>query len=235
MIRPRTCALLSLAAVAFGATAASAQVGHLPSESPYQDFPYRQELTVYTGWFSGNSGRAGVGPEGGGLIGVRYGLRLGGPVEVSAHLARVFTEREVVSPTEIGAARNLGKFSIPLYLGDVDLIFNLTGTKSWHHLIPIFGFGAGLVSDGGTKTDVGGFGVGTNFAITFGTGIRYVPGGNWSGRLEIGDYMYQVQYPNSYFTAPAGGKSVLPSTSGQNQWLHNGVITLGISYLYHKK
>lgn len=234
MSRPCTCAFLSLAAVAVAAAAAAAQVGYLPSESPYQDFSYRQELTAYTGWFTGNSGSAGVGPGGGAVIGARYGLRLGGPVEVAAHLGRVFSDREVVAPTEIGAARNLGNVSVPLWFGDIDLVFNLTGTKSWHHLIPIFGFGGGLVS-GGSKADAGGFDVGTNFAITFGTGVRYVPGGNWSARFELGDYMYQVQYPNSYFTAPAGGKSVLPATSGQNQWLHNGMITLGISYLYHKQ
>jgi hypothetical protein len=43
--------------------------------------------------------------------------------------------------------------------------------------------------------------------------------------------MYQAQYPNSYFVTPPGGKSVLPPSSAQNQWLHNGALTLGISYL----
>ncbi len=235
MTRPRTCALLSLAAAAVFAAAAPAQVGYLPTQSPYQDFPYKQELSLYGGWFTGASGRAGVTPEGGPLIGARYGIRLGGPVEATAHLARAFTERLVLAPGEIGAARNKGKFSIPLYMADVGLTFNLTGTKSWHHLIPIFGFGGGLVSDAGTAKDLGGFGVGTAFAITFGTGLRYVPGGNWSARFDVGDYMYQVQYPNSYFATPSGGTSILPATSAQNQWLHNGVITLGISYLYHKQ
>ena len=227
----RTCALLSLAAVAAFATAAPAQVGYPPSASPYQDFSNKQEFTLYTGWFTGATGRAGVGPQGGAMLGVRYGLKLGGPVEMDAHVARVFTQRDVIAPGLLGSARDLGKFSVPLYLADVGLTFNMTGAKSWHHLIPTFGFGGGAVSDAGTAKDVGGFHIGTTFAITFGAGIRYVPGGHWSLRAELGDYMYQAQYPNSYFVAPPGGKSVLPASSAQNQWLHNGVLTLGASYL----
>ena len=227
----RTCAFVSLAAIAAFATAASAQVGYVPSASPYQDFSSKQEFTLYSGWFTGNSGRADAAPRGGPLLGVRYGLKLGGPVEMDAHVARVFTHREVISPDDIGSARDRGLFSLPFYLADVGLSFNMTGAKSWHHLIPTFGFGGGAVSDAGTAKDIGGFHIGTTFAITFGAGIRYVPGGPWSLRAELGDYMYQAQYPNSYFVAPAGQKSVLPPTSAQNQWLHNGVITLGVSYL----
>jgi len=227
----RTCAFVSLAALAALATAAPAQVGYPPSASPYQDFSNKQEFTIYSGWFTGATGRAGVGPHGGAMLGLRYGLKLGGPVELDVHAARVFTQRDVISPGLIGPARNLGSFSLPLYLGDVGLTFNMTGAKSWHHLIPTFGFGGGVVSDAGTNKDVGGFHIGTAFAITFGGGIRYVPGGNWSVRAELADYMYQAEYPNSYFLTPPGGKSVLPPSSAQNQWLHNGALTLGISYL----
>ena len=227
----RTCAFVSLAALAALAWAAPAQVGYPPSASPYRDFSNKQEFTIYSGYFTGATGRAGVAPQGGPMLGVRYGLKLGGPVELGVHAARVFTQRDVISPGLTGASRNLGNFSLPLYLGDVGLTFNMTGAKSWHHLIPTFGFGGGVVSDAGTNPDVGGFRIGTTFAITFGGGIRYVPGGNWSLRAELADYMYQAEYPNSYFATPAGGKSVLPPSSAQNQWLHNGVLTLGISYL----
>ena len=233
MIRP--CAVLSLAAVAACAAALPAQAGHLPTNSPYEDFSYKQEVTLYTGWFTGATGRAGVGPQGAPLLGARYALHLGGPVELSAHVARAFSDRLVLSPADTGAARNRGTFSVPLYLADVGLTFNLTGEKSWHHLVPIFGFGGGLVSDGGTQKDIGDFGIGTTFAITFGTGIRYVPGGSWSARLEIADYMYQAQYPNTYFAAPVGGTSILPAASPQNQWLHNGVFTLGVSYMFRSR
>ena len=227
----RTCAVLSLAAVAAVATVAPAQVGYPPTASPYQDFSNKQEFTIYSGWFTGATGRAGVAPQGGPLLGVCYGLKLGGPVEMDAHVARVFTQRDVVSPGVLGPARNLGAFSLPLYLADVGLTFNMTGAKSWHHLVPTFGFGGGVVSDAGTAKDIGGFHIGTAFAITFGAGLRYVPGGHWSLRAELSDDMYQAQYPNSYFTAPPGVKSVLPASSAQNQWLHNGVLALGISYL----
>lgn len=228
----RACALFSFVAVAALAAAAPAQqVGYPPAASPYQDFSNKQEFTLYTGWFTGATGRADVGPQGSALFGVRYGIKLGGPVEAVAHIARAFTQREVVSPDDIPSERDRGNISLPLYLADVGLSFNMTGAKSWHHLIPTFGFGGGLVSDVGAKKDLSGYHVGTEFAITFGAGLRYVPGGHWSLRAELGDFMFQTQYPNSFFVAPPGEKPVLPTSSAQNQWLHNGMLTLGVSYL----
>lgn len=224
------CALILVAAAS---ASASAQVGYLPPNSPFHDFPYRQELSVYGGYFTGSTGDAGVGPQSGFLVGGRWALRLGGPVDLDVHFARAFTQRLVKDPTQPPLLQDRGTESFPLYLADVGLTFNLTGTKSWHRLIPLLTFGAGVASDGGADNDVGGFKIGTPFTITFGTGVRYVPGGNWAVRLDVSDYMFQMNYPNSYFTAPSGGgASVLPSTHSQNQWAHNGVITLGLSYLY---
>src|SRR5690606_17512735 len=47
-------ALLSLAAVP--AATAAAQVGHLPSESPYRDVPFKQEVTLFGGTYQGAIG-----------------------------------------------------------------------------------------------------------------------------------------------------------------------------------
>jgi hypothetical protein len=228
----RACALFSFVAVAALAAAVPAQqVGYPPTASPYQDFSNKQEFTLYTGWFTGNTGRAGVGPQGSPLLGVRYGIKLGGPVEADVHVSRAFTQREVVSPDDIPAERDRGNISVPLYLADVGLTFNMTGNKSWHHIIPTFSFGGGAVSDAGATKDIAQYRVGTQFAITFGGGLRYVPGGHWSLRAEISDFMFQTQYPNSFFVAPSGLPPVLPANSAQNQWLHNGLLTLGVSYL----
>ena len=69
------------AAWAVLAPAATAQVGYPPSKSPYQDITTKQEFTFYGGQFGGSKGDAGVGPQSGGIFGVRYGIRLGGPAD----------------------------------------------------------------------------------------------------------------------------------------------------------
>ena len=218
-------ALCALASPALG------QVGHVPQQSPFHDQPYKQEFTVYGGYFTGAKGAAGVGPRASAITGVRYAIRLGGPVDFQAHLARAWSNRLVIDPTQTGVARDLGTTSAPVYLGDVGIALNLTGQKTYHRLMPAIGFGAGLASDLGAGTDLGGYKFGTPFALTFGGALRYVPGGSFSLRLDVADYLFQLSYPASYF---AGETPVLPATQSTSQWKHNAVLTLGVSYLFSR-
>jgi hypothetical protein len=218
--------------LSLGLTPLAAQVGSLPEKSPYHDFTYRQDLSVYTGYFGGNTGEAGVGPGSGSLLGVRYGLHIGGPAEASFRVARLFSDREVLNPEASGAARNLGRTSEPLWLADAGINLALTGRKSFHHLVPIIGFGAGFASSG-TDPDAGGYTFGTSFAIHFGGGLRFVTHGPWGARVDVTDYLWQLSYPGGYFLTPTGGDTpVLSRDQAQNEWTHNGVITLGLTYIF---
>jgi len=221
------------ALLALIAAPASAQVGHRPSESPYHDVPFKQEITVYGGNYQGAIGKAGVGPTGGPVIGVRYSIRLGGPVEAAAHVSRVSTSRMVKDPAKPDEERLLGEQSFGLYMADVGFALNLTGQKSFHRFVPVVGAGLGVVS-GSTTPDVGGFKVGTPFALNFRAALRFVPEGNFSARLELSDNMFQLSYPSAYFRSPAIGQGtpILPTSAGDNQWTHHRVLTLGISYLF---
>ncbi len=227
----------SLFAVALALTAAPAagQVGHPPSESPYRDVPFKQEVTLYGGSYQGAIGKAGVGPTGGPVIGARYSIRLGGPVEATAHLARVATSRMVKDPLKAGDERLVGEQSFGLYLADVGFALNLTGQKSYHRFVPVVGAGLGVVS-GSSGTDVGGFKVGTPFALNFRAALRFIPQGNISARLEISDNMFQLSYPSSYFRSPPIGEGgpILDTSAGNNQWTHHRVLTLGISYMFSR-
>jgi hypothetical protein len=217
------------------AAPAAAQVGHPPSESPYHDVPFKQEVTVYGGTYQGAIGKAGVGPTGGPVIGARYSIRLGGPVEASAHVARVATSRMVKDPLKTGDERLVGEQSFGLYLADVGLALNLTGQKSFHRLVPVVGAGLGVVS-GSNSPDVGGFKVGTPFALNFRAAIRFIPEGNISARLELSDNMFQLSYPSAYFRSPpiGAGTPILDRSAGDNQWTHHRVLTLGISYMFSR-
>ncbi|HEY9515039.1 MAG TPA: hypothetical protein VIQ74_05100 [Gemmatimonadaceae bacterium] len=225
-------ALILLAA---SAAPGMAQVGYPPSESPYHDLPFKQEITVYGGHFGGGAGKAGVGPTAGPLIGLRYSMHLGGPVEATAHLARVSSSRIVKDPGASGAEQIVGEQSLGLYLADVGIAVNLTGRKSYHRLVPLVAIGLGVAS-ARDQDDVGGFAVGTPFALNFGTGVRFVPEGNFSARLDVSNYMYQLSYPSAYFRSPplGGGSAILGPREGSSEWTHHAVITLGVSYLFSR-
>jgi hypothetical protein len=224
----------TLALLCAAATPAVAQIGHPPSASPYHDVPFKQEITFYGGYFGGGRGSVGVGPESAPLLGARYAIRLGGPAEFTTHLARASSSRLVLDPTKPVETRAVGKQSTAIYLADVGIALNLTGQKSYRRFIPVAAFGLGIASDMGARRDPGGFKFGTPFALNFGGGLRYVPGGNLSVRLDVMDYLYQLSYPSSFYSAPSGSTPILGASAGNNQWTHNAVITLGVSYLFSR-
>ena len=83
------------------------------------------------------------------------------------------------------------------------------------------------------SNDLGGFKLGTPFAIQLGGGIRWVPGGRLQVRADVVDHLYQVRYPNSYFQAPATNVDpIRDPREKQNVWTNNAALTVGISWLY---
>lgn len=209
-------------------------IGHTPAESPYRDVPYRQELTLFTGSFAASSDPAGVAPQSGPIVGLRYEIRLGGPAQFFARIAGVSSERTVLAPTEPPATRVIDSKSLALALADIGFSMNLTGQKSWHGFVPTVAAGIGVASTF-NSADSGGYKFGTPFAITLGGGVRWVPGGQWGLRADITDHLYQIRYPGSYYQPPAiGVDAVLPGTQSQNIWKHNAALTVGASYLFFR-
>lgn len=227
---------LLLTAMLFAATSAgaAAQVGYPPNESPYHDLSYKQQVSLFGGWFAGAKGAAGVGPKAGPLFGVRYDLHLGGPADFVVRLARASSTRDVIDPTQPPATRAVGSRSLGLYLADVGITMALTGQKSYRRLVPVVGFGLGIASAGGATRDSSGYRFGSPFAISGTAGLRYVPGSNVSVRLDFTDYLFQLSYPNSFLVAPTGTPPVLSLSQGTNQWTHNLALTLGVSYVFSR-
>lgn len=227
---------LSASLVAMLALPASAQVtvGHPPNRSPFRDLEFTQELTAFGGYFRGAKDAAGVAPQSGPLAGLRYEVTVGGPLQLATRIAYANTERNVIDPTKDSAARNLGQQKWPLYLADVGLSLNLTGQRSWHGLVPVAHTALGIATDGGKRVEEDPFRVGTTFAISFGTGLRFVSSGRLHFRADAGVYMYQLKYPTAYYTAPEGGTAVLENSQARNFWKRNPALTIGLSYfLFH--
>jgi hypothetical protein len=221
-------------ALALGTAAATAQaqVGYPPAESPFRDLFYRQEATLFAGYYNSGRDPVGVAPQGGPMIGARYEVRVGGPAQFSLRAAYVRSERKVVDPTRPVEQRIVGEGAWPLYLIDLGITFNLTGQKSFHGFVPVASLGGGVASDFRGGRDIGGYRFGTPFAISIGGGIRWVPDGPFQVRVDVLDYLYQIRYPNSYFTSTG---SLPPVRSGpQSVWTHNTALTIGASYQFFR-
>ena len=227
---------LFVAALALGVPLAPArlhaQVGYPPERSPFYDLEYRQEITPFVGYFLASGDPAKVAPRSGPLVGARYDVRVGGPAQLTVRAARVFSERTPIDPTKPVGQRALPSRNVSLYTGDLSLSINLTGQKSFHHIVPVVTGGIGVASEPGGREDVGGYKFGTSFAFLFGAGVRWVPGGRFQLRADVGDYLYQVQYPDSYVFGTEANPPVLRASRGRSSWQHNAALTVGGSYLF---
>jgi hypothetical protein len=246
--------LLVLSALAISATA-QAQVGYDPARSPYRDLERSQEVTIITGQFRAALDPARVAPQTGNLLGIKYSWLVGGPANLTAEIARVGSERRVLDPllpatcTGIPAedCKLIRTYRWPLYFVDFGFAMNLTGARTFHGLVPEVRMGLGFLTDFHSSADVGDFEVGSRFVFSYGTGIRKIIRDRYQLRFDFGDKMYSVKYPESYFTrAPDGSMIREPScpdgiTSNtdprcrpakRSAWIHNGVLTVGLSYLF---
>ncbi len=209
-------------------------VGHAPEASPFRDLPYRQELSLFGGYYNGSEGKAGVAPGGGPAIGMRYEIRIGGPAQFTARLTHATPDRTVLDPALADNVRNLGERAWPITIADVGISLNLTGQKSWHRLVPSLNGGVGIASDFGKSGDPGGFDFGTPFAFTFGGGVRLERDGPLQLRFDVADYLYQLEYPAAYTTAPTGSTPILSAGSSTSEWTHNLLLSVGLSYRFSR-
>ena len=233
-VAPRAAALALAAAVLVPALAGAQDVGYRPEESPYRDVPYRQEMTLFAGYYAAGKDPEGVAPRSGPMVGARYEIRIGGPAQFFARAGLVRTERRAINPLLPPPAQELGIRDVNLLLADVGVSLNVTGQKSWHGLMPVLAGGLGIASDLASR-DEGGFRLGTPFAITVGGGVRWVGGGNLQLRVDLTDHVYQVKYPSTYYLIPAAGvPPVRASGEKQNVWKHNAALTVGASYLFFR-
>ena len=192
-----------------------------------------QELTFFGGQYRAGKDPIGIAPTAGPMFGLRYLIHVGGPAFLMARWSHVNSQRLTIDPTKTGAARQLGKRSVPLNIYDIDLALNLTGQKSFHHIVPVVNLGAGIASCGCTVTNDP-YTFGTPFAFTFGAGLRWVPGGRFQLTADWNDYLYQLKYPTAYYLAPTGGTAAVPSNQARSFWKGNRALTIGASLLFFR-
>ena len=222
---------LVLAAAAAPLGAQGVDVGYPPPRSPFRDLEFKQEATLFGGYYLAGKDPAGVALQSGPMFGIRYEVGVGGPAQIVARLSHVQSERLVVNPVEPAATRNLGVRKWPLYLADFGMSLNLTGQRSWHGLVPIAYAGVGLASDLNKKVEEDPYRLGTTFAFSLAGGLRIVPGGRFQMRADVGTWLYQIKYPDQYYALTSDNTTVLESDQAKNFWKRNLGLTLGGSYL----
>jgi hypothetical protein len=227
-------ALVIGAAALLAAVPALAQVGHVPEKSPYLDLEYSSELTLEGGYLRTRHDPAGIAPQNRAIYGARYEITLTGPLAFSADVVTGSGPRNVIDPLKPAATRNLGTASNQVTAADLALAMNLTGTRSWHHLVPQIRAGAGLVSSK-ARDDSSGFAFGTRFAFSMGGGMKYVPGnGRFQLRADVTDRIFKLDYPDAYYRIASDNSAVLPSSTSKSFYTHHTALTVGVSYLFRR-
>ena len=224
---------LTAALLCLGIAPLAAQVGSEPEKSPYQDFTYHQDFTVFGGYFGGNKGTANVGPQSSPIFGVRYGLHIGGPAELSVRVGSASVRPATCSTPRRTAPRAISA-RCPIRSGSRDVADQPRAHRAEELSplrIPSSASGVGS-SRSNTSADVGGYSFGTGFAIHFGGGLKFVTHGPWGARLDrLGLLLAAVGIRARTSLAPTGGTSILPQGQAQNEWKQNPTITFGISYI----
>ena len=213
------------------AVPAVAQVGHEPESSPYRDLEHKQEITWLFGYMKARHDPAAIAPRSAAVTGARYEINLAGPLGFSADLTRSLSERSVLDPAKPRATRDQGTQSTPVYAADVALALDLTGRKSWNHLVPQLRGGLGVVTSR-AKDDSSGYSFGTPFAFTFGGGLKFVPGGRLQLRMDVTDRVFKLTYPDSYYRKASDNTSVLEDPTPRSFYTHHTALTVGVSYLF---
>jgi hypothetical protein len=224
--------LFGLLAVLVAVPMSAQQVGYPPAESPYRDLEFKQELSPYGGWASASTDAAGVLPQSGSLLGLRYQLRLAGPVSFDADFSRMGASRNVVDPTQNAGKRILGTTDAAVYGVNVGVALALTGRKSWHYLVPEVRGGVGVVSSE-AKDDASGYTFGTPFAFTFGGGLKFVTVGRFQLRTDVTERLYKQKYPDSFYQASSDRTSLL-TTESRSFWANQTLWTVGASLLFDR-
>jgi hypothetical protein len=221
MSRLRACgAVLALSTLS---TLAGAQVGHPPSRSPYRDIAQGSSITVTGGYFLGNGGDVGVGPNSGSTFGARFDLRSGKALALGVGIGYGQLERLIVDPFEDEVT---GPVDQSIVFTEALVTLNLTGSKTWHRLAPFVGVAGGLAFSSDVPADTSGYDFGTKFffAPTAGTRVFFSP--RLHLRLEARAHFWRLNYPLSFRQEP----DPVIITGADSEWDLSPWVLVGFGY-----
>ena len=221
--------LLLVASLAGVPTAVHAQVGHRPTDSPFNDVKLGQNLTISAGWMFMDKDPAGVAPRSAGYGQLRYDAAVGGPASLFARWTVMPSTRALLAPGASAPDRRTDNPSVVTHIIDGGLDISLTGNKTWHRIVPSLAGGVGVVSDFASP-DSGNYQFGNKFVFSYGFVVRYMHPKGLRVRLEATSYLWQYDYPDSYYLqAPDGSAIIVRGVGGTSAWTDNWGLQAGIA------
>ncbi len=209
--------------------AASQIAGHVPAQSPYEDVVFGQNLSITAGWLAVGRDPANVAPKANLFGAIRYDIGVGGPASLYVRYTASPSERNVFLPTEPAVSRLVATPSVLTQIIDGGLDISLTGKKSWHRTIPSIAAGVGLVSDF-AEVDAGGYQFGTKFAFSYGFGLRYFARRGPQIRVDLTNYTWQYQFPDSFFAQASDTTAILQNTANRSVFKGNWGLSAGVTF-----
>lgn len=231
-IQPIACAILLIAP---SASSLTAQVGHTPETSPYQDLRGKQALTLTTGLLAPGGDPAGVGPRSGMQVSLRYELLLTGPLWLQARTTYApRLERSVKDPLVSGAARDVGTSKRPFAALEAGFGMNLTGNKSWRGIVPQLHGAFGWATGGTTRADLGGYTFGNKFTVSYGLGVRVPTGNRWEISADATHLFWKYSYPIDYGPSGTAGANAMLPRGALSPWQGNLLLNVGMSRFFFR-
>jgi len=228
-------ALAAVALLSSVATALSAQVGHTPQASPYQDLRGTQSVTLSIGSIAPGRDPAGVAPGSGLLLTARHDLRMTGPLWLTSRVAYApGLTRQMKDPLLTGAARNVGESTRPLTIVETGLLFNITGNKAWKRLAPHVHLDLGMALGGTNRFDVGGYRFGNKFVFSYGAGTRIATGSAWEVQVDLTQSLWQYKYPQEYGGDGSVDDESILGRGGLSAWVGNTRLSVGLSRAFFR-
>lgn len=215
---------------AWGASAAAAQV--IPS--PYRFIETRQELGGFAGYFRVDAGAFEFGPDGGPQVGVRYGIRVNGPIAFEGLASFVAGQRAVIDPNRAEGGRQVGEADAQIGLLEAALQFNIVGERTWRGLGPYALAGGGVAFDLAGRQEIDNvieaddrFEFGTTFLGHLGGGLRWIPGEHWVLRGDARFTLWQLGTPEGYLRSDRDLGKV-----EESEWVSGLALTVGVAYRF---
>jgi len=216
----------------------AAQVGHDPQSSPYRDIRKGHTFTAIGGYFGGDGGDFGIAPHNGPLVGGRYDIRTADAIQVGIGITYGSLERFIVNPFVTLANRVSGPVQQEVIFSDLNVQFNMTGGKTWHHVAPFIGLGGGFAFASDTPADTSGFDFGSEFYLSPTIGFRLFVGDRLHLRGEARATFWKVDYPTTFTQepvqepgTPGNSNAVIPSGK-LDEWTSSSWLQAGLGYSF---
>lgn len=196
--------------------------------SPYRFIEETQSAGAFGGYLWTTNEAPDLGPRSAPMVGLRYSIRLSGPVagELSLGFApserTVFTNVAASGDTTAVVLQEAGVTDMSILLAEAGLRFSLTGARTWNGLAPYVIGAGGIVADLAGRESVEldddeRFDFGPGLAVALGAGTEWFVGQRFSLRAEVRDQIWRLSIPSGLRAA----------TDEETRWTNNFGFTVG--------